>query len=110
MSVDFGAEAVVGGTTLIIPAIGSPNYVLNTTGWIINADGSAQFNSITFGMASLLIDNEGTIQGFGTNGVTTFTFASLDDYSVWYLTTARAFRGSPSSLSPVTGPRISSGM
>lgn len=37
------ANSVVGGITLVRPAIRSPNYVANTTGWSINADGSAEF-------------------------------------------------------------------
>lgn len=37
---------VVGGTTLIRPAIRSPGYVPNSTGWSINKDGSAEFNSV----------------------------------------------------------------
>ena len=38
---------VVGGTTLIRPAIQSPNYVAGTSGWSINQDGSAEFNGVT---------------------------------------------------------------
>lgn len=40
-------NSVVGGTTLVRPAIKSPNYVAGSTGWSINADGSAEFNNIT---------------------------------------------------------------
>jgi hypothetical protein len=35
----------VGGTVLRRPAIQSPNYVAGSTGWTINADGSAEFNN-----------------------------------------------------------------
>lgn len=38
---------VIGGTVLRIPAIQSPNYVHNVSGWAIFKDGSAEFNSIT---------------------------------------------------------------
>lgn len=37
----------VGGTTLVRPAIESPNFVTNVSGWQIAQDGSAQFNNIT---------------------------------------------------------------
>lgn len=37
---------IVGGTTLIRPAIQSPNYVVATSGWSINIDGSAEFNNV----------------------------------------------------------------
>jgi hypothetical protein len=38
---------VVGGTTLIRPAVRSPGYVAGSSGWSINKDGSAEFNSVT---------------------------------------------------------------
>lgn len=38
---------IVGGTDLRIPAIQSPNYVAGTSGWIVMADGSAEFNNVT---------------------------------------------------------------
>lgn len=41
-------DEIVGGTALRIPAIQSPNYVAGSTGWIINGDGTAEFNSGTF--------------------------------------------------------------
>jgi hypothetical protein len=40
-------NSVVGGTTLVRPAIKSPNYTPGVDGWSINADGSAEFNNIT---------------------------------------------------------------
>lgn len=40
-------NSVVGGTTLVRPAIKSPNYVAGVSGWSINADGSAEFNDLT---------------------------------------------------------------
>jgi hypothetical protein len=43
-----GNQAITGGTVLRIPAIQSPNYVPGTSGWIINLDGTAEFNSGTF--------------------------------------------------------------
>lgn len=39
------SNSVVGGLTLVRPAIRSPNFVTGATGWTINADGSAEFNN-----------------------------------------------------------------
>jgi len=39
-------NSVVGGTTLVRPAIKSPNYVPGVSGWSINIDGSAEFNDV----------------------------------------------------------------
>lgn len=41
------ANPIVGGNTLIREAIQSPNYVVGTSGWTINRDGSAEFNDVT---------------------------------------------------------------
>jgi hypothetical protein len=41
------ANSVVGGVTLVRPAIQSPGYSTGATGWTINADGSAEFNNVT---------------------------------------------------------------
>lgn len=38
---------IVGGTTLVRSAIKSPNYSAGSSGWTINADGTAEFNSMT---------------------------------------------------------------
>lgn len=42
------SNPVVGGTTLIRPAIHSPDYVPGVSGWSINKDGTAEFNDVTF--------------------------------------------------------------
>ena len=42
----FSNEAV-GGTTLVRPAIQSPNFVHGSAGWTVNQDGSAEFNNLT---------------------------------------------------------------
>jgi hypothetical protein len=42
----FG-DPIVGGNTLIRDAIQSQDYVLDVSGWAINADGSAQFFNVT---------------------------------------------------------------
>jgi len=39
------SNSVVGGITLVRPAIRSPNFVTGSTGWTINQDGSAEFNN-----------------------------------------------------------------
>ncbi len=48
MAMTAGNQAIVGGTALRIPAIQSPNYSPGSAGWIINIDGTAEFNSGTF--------------------------------------------------------------
>jgi hypothetical protein len=40
------SNPVVGGTTLIRPAIHSPDYVQGNAGWSINKDGTAEFNNV----------------------------------------------------------------
>jgi hypothetical protein len=40
------ADPVVAGTQLVIPAINSPNYVLNVSGWAIRRNGTAQFTGV----------------------------------------------------------------
>lgn len=40
------SNPVVGGTTLIRPAINSPDFVTGVSGWSINKDGSAEFNDL----------------------------------------------------------------
>lgn len=40
------SNPVVGGTTLIRPAIHSPDYVPGVSGWSINKDGTAEFNDV----------------------------------------------------------------
>jgi hypothetical protein len=42
----FG-NPIVAGTTLVRPAIQSPNYVAGSTGWTVKQDGSAEFNNLT---------------------------------------------------------------
>lgn len=41
------ASSILAGTTLVRAAIQSPNYVPGVSGWTINQDGSAEFNSVT---------------------------------------------------------------
>jgi hypothetical protein len=38
---------IVGGTTLLRPAVRSPGYVQGVSGWTINQDGTAEFNDVT---------------------------------------------------------------
>lgn len=40
-------EPVTAGTTLILSDIRSQNYVAGTSGWIVEADGDAEFNNLT---------------------------------------------------------------
>lgn len=47
---------VVGGTTLLRPAIRSPNYVPGVSGWTINRDGTSEFAGGTFRGPVVVID------------------------------------------------------
>lgn len=40
------SNPIVGGVTLVRPAIQSPNYTAGVSGWAIKKDGSAEFNNI----------------------------------------------------------------
>jgi hypothetical protein len=42
----FSNPIIGGGGALVYPAIHSPNYVLNVTGWAIRKDGTAQFTGL----------------------------------------------------------------
>lgn len=53
------SNSVVGGITLVRPAIRSPNYVAASTGWTINADGTAEFNNVTV-RGNLIVGPTGT--------------------------------------------------
>lgn len=50
------SDPITAGNILIRPAIQSPNYVAGTSGWTINRDGSAEFNSVTV-RGSLIVSN-----------------------------------------------------
>ena len=39
-------DPLVGGSILRRPAIASPDYTPGSAGWTINADGTAEFNSL----------------------------------------------------------------
>ncbi len=41
------SDPITAGNVLIRPAIQSPNYVAGVSGWTINRNGSAEFNSVT---------------------------------------------------------------
>lgn len=41
------SNPIVGGTSLVRPAINSPGYVPGVTGWSINVDGTAEFSNAT---------------------------------------------------------------
>ena len=50
-------DPVVGETTLLRPAIRSPNYVAGSVGWTINDDGTAEFANVNIYGGSLTIDD-----------------------------------------------------
>ncbi len=80
------SNPIVAGTALVRSAIKSPNYVAGSTGWSVNADGTAEF-------ASLLIDG-GTVIVTFTDGSQVKTFAGS------YSTTSGPFLGAWIALEP----------
>lgn len=61
---------IVGGTTLLRPAIRSPNYVAGVSGWTINRDGTSEFAGGTFRGAVIVIDpaTGNVLASIGANG------------------------------------------
>lgn len=59
-------DPIVGGTVLRRPAIASPNFVSGSTGWSIDANGSAEFNG--------LVIHGSIVIGTGTNNVIILDF------------------------------------
>lgn len=63
-------DPVVGSTVLRRPAIQSPNYVHGSTGWTVNADGSAEFNNLqirgTFNGNDFILSSTGFFLYSGT--------------------------------------------
>jgi hypothetical protein len=55
------SDPIVAGTELIRDSIHSSDYVAGTSGWSVNADGSAEFQDVvvTAGGGSVLIDEDG---------------------------------------------------
>lgn len=52
---------VVGGTTIRIPAIQSPNYVAGVSGWIVRANGTAEFQGLTITGGTVVMGGSGAI-------------------------------------------------
>lgn len=52
---------IVAGTTLVIPAIRSANYVAGMSGWSINADGTSEFSNVTVRGPVIITDNMGAV-------------------------------------------------
>lgn len=65
----FGND-VIGGTTLLRPAIRSPNYVAGVSGWTINKDGTSEFAGGTFRGPVVVIDpaTGNVLASIGANG------------------------------------------
>lgn len=61
-------DSTTSGVTLVKPAIQSPDYVAGTTGWTINADGTAEFNNVT-------VRGELEVDGDGSSSIRVFTIA-----------------------------------
>lgn len=74
------ANSVIGGAAALIrAAIKSPNYVTGTSGWSVNKDGSAEFNSLTvrgtFAGTDYLIGPDGAYFYKGTPAAGNLAFA-----------------------------------
>lgn len=61
-------EVVAGGVYLVREALRSPNYVMGTTGWTINYDGSAEFNNVTVRGTVVVGSATGQNISIGTSG------------------------------------------
>ena len=96
-------DPVVGGVTLRRPAIASPDYVADTSGWSINADGSAEFNNLTirgtFNGTDYVINSTGIFlyssapaAGNLVNSIT--NFSGTDPYGNHYLTGSASYGNS----------------
>jgi hypothetical protein len=98
-------NSILAGTSLVRQAIQSPNYATASTGWTINQDGSAEFNSIT-------IRGGSTVGGVslwynGTPGVGNLIFsisgaAGTDPFGNGYLEGITAY-GSNSNVNIANG-------
>lgn len=70
MGTPFANEAVGGGGALIIPQVRSPNFITGVSGWVIRADGSAEFNNLairgTFNGTNFVISTIGIFFYNGT--------------------------------------------
>lgn len=60
------SDPVVGGLYLIRAAIRSPNYVVGTSGWTVNLDGSAEFNNVTI-RGNVVFPDENSILFYTSN-------------------------------------------
>lgn len=82
-------DELAGGIVLVRPALQSPDYVASTSGWSINADGSAEFNNITIrggtGVPAVIVGPPGEpqviIYNTGVNGVIEFPTNDPDESS-----------------------------
>jgi len=82
-------DPIVGGNVLRRPAIQSPNFVHGTSGWTINADGTAEFNNLiirgTFLGSDFELSNNGFFLYTGTPApgnipIAGITAGTTDDY------------------------------
>lgn len=105
-------NSVVGGTTLVRPAIKSPNYVAGVSGWSINADGTAEFNDVVVrgdlsssnyvpGVAGWHLDDAGSAE---FNDVTIRGSGTGDDIIIGAATEPQVRIGSTSSIGYVAFP------
>ena len=71
---------IVGGTILRRPAIQSPNFIQNVSGWAINQDGTAYFNELVLTVSDIgILIYEGT-PGLGTLWLSLADMSGVDTF------------------------------
>jgi len=69
----FSNSILGGAAALTRPAIKSPNFVHNVSGWSINKDGSAEFNNLTARGTITATEFDGTDFYIASNGMFFYT-------------------------------------
>ena len=93
MAGGFNNPIIGGGGALVYPSIHSPDYVAGSTGWTVNKDGSAEFNSLTirgtFNGHDFVINADGVFfyspsEGAGNLIISNAPAAGVDDFGNSY--------------------------
>jgi hypothetical protein len=88
----------IAGTVLRVPAVQSPNYVAGSVGWIIRADGSAEFNGVTMRGDLYIVGPGGSeIQGLIDVGLATLVLVPDPGFGTYNPAIVRADTGDASA-------------
>lgn len=102
---------IVGGVVLRRPAITSPNYATGVSGWTVNQDGSAEFNSVTIRNGQVVSGTQlfydGT-PGPGTLVASISVNSGTDPYGNTY-PAGISWAGVPSNRGVITGNQLLAG-